>query len=507
MLLVFILAITCKQLEGQTKIDITYLSIDSAKYKVIDNQGIYGGEFNDIAFSHTTSRIFAGLNSLTSLYYTDDTANTWHSAFEKDSLYNGKGSGWIGSVDKVLTNDSGWVLAHSANREMDIFSSQISFSNGDSGSWKTAMNKQLLQNSGYLGREVSAITLTNYHAYVALGNYIVVIDKSNIDSTDIIDISKQGIAGIDSSFEISSIAVANNDSGYPMYIVVNNNAIGIDTLLYKYDGTFTQVVCPTNIGKLIQVFLPLQASGDTVFLTANDTSSSKNHVIYKSFDGGLNWNSISYNNANGYMMDVDYSQNWKTQYPASNGIVLIIPYNAYSLDMGITWDSMASQFKGIAFSPNNIDFVLACYKKSEIGTNGMKGTLTNRNDIGLNTVTIHQIKYFPGNENYAYAATQVGLGFTKNLTDTIPTYLKWEGDKGKIVAENQEFTALAIDKQDSNHIIAGSLHGFWVSSISIDSLKWLSDTSGFEVDSVIIKDMILIDSIAIAVTASYSSNL
>ncbi len=504
---IFALIINVEQLKSQNII-INNFDTSFAQYKIIDNQGIYGGEFIDVAFSHKTSRIFAGVNSLTSLYYSDDTASTWHSAFDTDSLYTNNGkSGWIGSVDKVLTNDSGWVLARSSIREYDLFGSEISFNNGDAGSWKTAMNKATLVSMGYLEREISAIALTNYHAYVALGNYIVTIDTSPIDtSLDVIDISKQNIPGIDSSYKINSLAVANKQTGYPLYFTLLNNTSVKDTLLYKYDGiTFTQVVCPADVNKLIQVYLPSQLSGDTIFLAAND--SLKNKRIYWSSNGGSTWNDISYPLATSYLMDVDYSENWKVQYPASNGIILFIPNSAYSIDIGASWETIAPQFKAIAFFLDDMNSVIACYKKSAFGSNGITGTLVDRRDVGLNTLKIHQIRYWPTNENIAYAASQVGLGYTTALTDTtIATYLKWESPYGKITADAQEFTAVAIEPTNADHIIAGSYRGFWLSTKNVDSLKWLN-TNGFEIDSVIIKDMLFIDSVTIAVTASIATDL
>ena len=60
--------------------------INSTKRQRI-NLGLYGGPTTDLTYSSQTgNRLFAGVESPSSLFYTDDGCQTWTSAFPEDSL-------------------------------------------------------------------------------------------------------------------------------------------------------------------------------------------------------------------------------------------------------------------------------------------------------------------------------------------------------------------------------------------------------------------------------------
>ena len=50
------------------------------------NIGLYGGYITDLTYSYQNKRLFATVESPASLFYSDDTANTWKPAYVYDSL-------------------------------------------------------------------------------------------------------------------------------------------------------------------------------------------------------------------------------------------------------------------------------------------------------------------------------------------------------------------------------------------------------------------------------------
>lgn len=432
----------------------TSKSCDTATIGSRKNLGIYGGECVDLTYSLTTNRLFAGVNSPASLFYSDDSAKTWHAAFSPDSLeYNCSLQGWGGGGLNVLTNTKGWVSVYTEQKAGILKSSVISFQNGDSGTWKTAVDQDLITSLGYPVQTPLNIGLTDYFMYTVSTQSIVMQDESGIKN--IISILSL-LSGLPPQSQIVSIAAANTPSGFPFYIVVdttgyNHQAKGI---LYHYDGTnFSPLTIPPPFNGLSAVFIPLSCTtSDTVFITGEDKLNL--YCSYRSFDGGNTWKDISF--LNQCISAVDYSPFWATK------IKLFTSGKAYSDNFGDTWNLISTnQFTSAAILPLNEQYIVGSkYKGVEISETGPTGSFSIANNYGLEAVEINKLSRSK-NKSIFYIATKAGLAYTTAyLVDSISPFDKWRAPYGEFpvsgINDIGGVYSVAIDPTDSLHIIIGT---------------------------------------------------
>ncbi len=482
--------------------------VDTTKIYRFDNGGLYGGTAADLTYT-PTNRLFSGIETPASLFASDDGATTWYQVFDNDSLeYANETRGWSGKAEKILANQSGWVAVETNRPDLKYSSVAISFSNGDTNTWKTAVDQTLLNNWGKGTQAVTSIGLSDYYLLAALGPYIVKINSGSINpNTDVTDILTS-INGLQSTSTINSIALANATSGYPYYIAIDEQGSpgGYYRLLYKNDGiAFTKIVLPSTLTGIQSVYThPNQVTGDTIFITGYDDVNKK-YKIYSSFDSGINWIDISYSSATTYLSDVDYSLNWNLS--ASNNLVLIIPGNAISKDLGNSWEIMSDTiYHANAIKPDDINTVVGSNKVVEISTTGPSGSFTKTPSYGLEALAINKIARTES-EKYFYIATKNGLGYTSAYLDTnVIAGAKWSSPYGEfpMISDTINFGAVAIDPTDSLHVIAGSGYGFYTSTTGPNGFMRIVP-SGFSTNDPQVKDVVFINhTTAIAVTGGDS---
>ncbi len=484
-----------------------------------NNLGIYGGIANDITYNNN-GRLFANCAAPASLFISDDTAKTWYKAFPRDSMEFECGTrGWGGGGRIALSNQKNWVAEFTNDTYGDISAAVISFQNGDTGTWHTAMDGVLFEQMGYTNGKVFNIGMSDYYLYTLFKNYIVRIDTGKIDSSDIINIYNR-ITSIDSSASLISIAVANTASGYPFYVVIDSSGSTEaypNGQLYKYDGSiFTKIPIPSTIRGLSKVFThQAQITGDTIFISGKNSSSKP--YVYRSFDGGSTWTNIT-QSPNFDLIDVNYSPNWVSQMPASNGLILINSWFYISKDMGITWSKspyLPELFVkvpyAVAIHPADTNLVVC---SSVLGlhtsTGGITGTYTKALNDGLEAALVRKIVHNK-NETEFYLGTSSGLAYTtKYKDDAVVGIDKWMAPNGKFPIDSTNLTggasAVAIDQDDSAHVIAGYNAGFFVSSTGPDGFQKIV-VSGYLSNSSITKDIEFISSdIVLSVTGSSTRN-
>ncbi len=427
------------------------------------NLGIYAASVNDLSFSKKTNRIFASVVAPASLFYSDDSCHTWHTPFPIDSLeYNCGERGWGGSGIKLLTNSIGWIALQTHADEGLLNSSAISFSNGDSGTWKTAMDSYLLSQYGYTDSLVNGIGLSDYYMFSLMGPYITRISNATFNPiTDIIDV-RNYISGININSRVYSIAIANNSNGYPYYVAIDTLGTNPDLCqLYRYDGTnFSKINLPSTIDGIKNVFTHIgQSIGDTIFIsgtkTLNDTA-----FLFRSYDSGTSWTEIDKGE---YLSKVDYSDAWKTIMPQSNGLVLYSGTKAVhiSKDLGNFWSPSLNPYSTL----NNFDtlFVIAQDTNGGIlqSVNGTNGNFVNNGNTGLEAVQVIQIAR-NASKTIFYVATSAGLAYTTAyLNNSIEPYQKWIPPYGIFVVpistggSKLMTSCVAIDPLDSSHVIVG----------------------------------------------------
>ncbi len=482
--------------------------VDTTKIYRFDNGGLYGGTAADLTYT-PTNRLFSGIETPASLFASDDGATTWYQVFDNDSLeYANETRGWSGKAEKILANQSGWVAVETNRPDLKYSSVAISFSNGDTNTWKTAVDQTLLNNWGMSTQAVTSIGLSDYYLLAALGPYVVKINSGPINpNTDIINILTL-INGLQSTSTINSIALANSPNLYPYYIAIDEQGSpgGYYRLLYKNDGiAFTKIVLPSTLTGIQSVYThPFQNTGDTIFITGYDDVNKK-YKIYRSFDAGINWTDISYSSATTFLSDVDYSLNWNLS--ASNNLVLIIPGNAISKDLGNSWEIMSDTiYHANAIKPDDINTVVGSNKVVEISTTGPSGSFTKTPSYGLEALAINKIARTES-EKYFYIATKNGLGYTSAYLDTnVIAGAKWSSPYGEfpMISDTINFGAVAIDPTDSLHVIAGSGYGFYTSTTGPNGFMRIVP-SGFSTNDPQVKDVVFINhTTAIAVTGGDS---
>lgn len=477
----------------------------------LDNGGLYGGSSADLSYSSSTGRLFSGIETPASLFISDDGANTWYPAFDNDSLeFGSKSKGWSGKATRILSNQKGWVAVQCNNPKGKYSSAVISYKNGDTLSWRTAIDPKRLTewDSTFTFHHISAIALSDYYLVAALGPFIVRIDTGKINLlTDVSNILTTSF-NFPAKSIINSIAVSNKSTAYPYYIAVDENgdANGYNCRLIRYNGiVFTELSLPANLNGIRTVFThPTQTKGDTLFVTGIDINSSE-YKIYRSFDSGANWTDVSYPSATTFLSDMDYSPNWNLT--ASNNAILIIPGNAISKDLGSTWETLGNGHSANAIDPTNLNTIVGSGKAIEKSTTGTSGNFVKTPNDGLEALEVNKLARTESKSVF-YIATKTGLGYTTAYLDTnVSAAQKWQSPYGEfpLISDSIHFGAVAIDPTDSMHVIAGSPYGFYVTQTGPTGFSAILPTN-FTSNNPQVHDIaILNNTIAIAVTGGDSA--
>ncbi len=478
-----------------------------------NNLGLYGGTSFELSYT-SGGRLFS---SVQFLYYTDDTCSTWKHAFPNDSLvFDCNNRGWEGQANKILSNTKSWVAVHTISNTGNITASVVSFSEGDSGSWKTAMDPTLLSEYGYSVNKVTAIGLSDYFVYTGLGPVITLTDTVAIDTLKhIIDISS-AISGITDSANIIAIAAANHPSGFPFYILVDTSGAGgiNGGILYKYNGSvFSLLSFPSEIKIVDKIFThPHNILGDTLFISGLDSLNES--LVFKSYNGGSTWVEITYNGTYGSfgLSDVDYSAVWKSSAPTGDGIILNCSGVYVSDDLGNTWKTAGLPAAGLAVNPSDINTVAKSFSlKVNMSSTGITGTYAKKKNEGLDAVIVFKISRTKKKGAF-YLATNMGMAYTSAYNDNnVDPFDKWKAPYGEFplnsiqLSSSEMLKTVAINPYDSLNVITGSNKGFYVTQIGskgfglvspsgymdhfvndiefIDSLSAVAVCGGNEVDS------------------------
>ena len=436
------------------------------------NMGLYGGSSLDLTYNYNNKRLFAAISSPASLFYTDDTCKTWSRAFPDDSLEYGCGRGWGGRAVRVLSNMHGWVAVQTSQEAGTLNALVISYDDG--ATWTTAMDGWMLQQLGLQSQNTSGMSLTDYYMFCLNGKYITKMNNGGPvnPATDVMDITS-AIAGIGSTAIVKGIAVANNSNGYPFYAIVDSSGQfgNMPCPLYRYDGTtFTRITLPGTIQGVISVFThPNQPLGDTIVIVGMGMGGMQ---MFRSFDAGATWSSITSPGGNFQLSDVDYSPDWVSSMPQSNGMLMIIPGSAMSTDLGATWTTIGLQNNGGAMHPSDVNLVVGTMGRGvAVSTTGPAGPYAIANNYGLEAVLIKKISR-TSSKGMFYLATRAGLAYTTAYMDNaVAGFDKWNAPYGMFpvpnVGDDAGISAVVINPDDSLNVIAGYSNGFAVTTTGV----------------------------------------
>ncbi|MBN1198007.1 MAG: hypothetical protein JXA23_01555, partial [Bacteroidales bacterium] len=329
------------------------------------NLGLYGGRpIPDLTICPTNNRLFAAVESPVSVFYSDDQAVNWQMAFPVDSLeYNSDQQGWGGGGVQLVANSIGWVAVRTMQQGGRLNAAVISYSEGDAGTWKTAVDEYILQTLIGAGERgsVTSIALSDSWLFAGIGNFLIrsrESDPINI-SSDIFDLTSY-LTGLTENGKSISLAISNNLTGFPVYFIIDSLGCNCGQL-YKFDGSSVALVTtPNGSDSIMSVLMhPASTMGDTLVINVKTGSHTMQNFI--SLNGGTTWTDITFSDG-GYLTDFDYSPLWSL--PASDNAILLIPGGALSKDLGATWDTVSGETYNDAMAVDPADplSIFACSK-------------------------------------------------------------------------------------------------------------------------------------------------
>ena len=430
-----------------------------------ENVGIFGGPSSDLTFSGINNRVFAAVDSPATLFYSDDTCQTWIPAFPFDSLeYDLGNRGWGGGSLHVLTNQKGWVAAMTGNLTPQHSASVISYDNGNT--FQTAIDPYLFEKLIPVPKQVTAIGMSDHYLYTALENVLVRQNDTTPFGPDMMIVDIDTLTGIPSGSHIGWIAVSNDVSGYPVYFVVNLQS-GENKLFKDWGGVIFELAgFPTDVYPDNVFTHPDKITGDTVFVSARNIVTQQQY-IFRSLSGGFGWTDITPNSYSFPISDADFSQLWIPSMPLSDGMRLSLPGGLISDDLGNSWlgPGMNLQSFPIATGPDDTDLILGSNITGVAKSiSGITGLFENTSNIGFENINVNDF----ATDGYSvyYVATDAGLAYTgEYFNQGVNGYLQWIAPNGIFpimeVYDENGITAVAVDPFNSNHVICGGSTGLF----------------------------------------------
>lgn len=492
-----------------------------------ENLGIYGGNFSDIEFSKVSNRIFGGTTNFYGLYFTQDSGDTWHRAYLKDSLMKDCATyGWGGPVYKVLANAKGWIATHNLGIQRTGVA-LINFNDGDSLSWRAFADSISLSSYGYKVGIVSDIYLSDYFAYASIDQLITMTNK---DTTIVIDVSSYSNYAPKSS--ILSLAASNSASGYPIYLVVDTNSlttnlpslqIGNGELFYKLlKDTLIQIPLHTadanTIAQLTKVFIS-PFNDDTLYLNGLDSNQAR--TIFIADTSTLIFKDLFYGNSFKIQLGkISYSNYWKDI--ESNTILYSNDLKIQSVN-GSNWLyknylQVYDSFEDSLYLNGIQHDVYYVYGTNRGLNRNFASTDAVRKNTYLENISVFNINPGP-NKAFYYLATSAGLAYTEAYNNnTILNTEKWKSPYGKFpvhVNHTNGFSVVSINPYDTLNVIAGIkvyddinfTSGF---SVTLNGVNGFTNVkpSGWGPQSGTVLDIHFIDSTTIiAISGIYSHEM
>lgn len=485
------------------------------------NLGLYGGHALDLTYCNTNNRLFGAVETPGSLFYSDDHGANWTRPFPLDSMEYASGQrGWGGGGRKIFTNSKGWVAVRTAQSGGTLTSAVISFDEGDVNTFATAMDRVMLQNinPAYNAMAVTGIGLSDHYMYIGLEKYLVRHNDTSTYSTYNVVAQTDTIPGIGTDYVIRDMAVANDPSGYPVYMVLSSsNQTG--GKIYKFDGVRFSPVPLTSVyafpHTIDAVFThPAHYDGDTIVASLRDTFSS-NIFVFLSTDAGSSWTNITPSSGSNWPLhSADYSPSWVASMPLSEGLRLSFPGGGVSDDLGATWSSHVLPDNAMATYPTDLSRVCGSYGRGvAFSTSGAEGPFTIAANDGFAAIGITKIAQSSG---IYYVSTNGGLGYTEAYFDpSVVGADKWRAPYGEFpiagVGDDGGVTAVTVSPTDPMHVIAGHNNGFSVTTTGnagftqITPTGWNTDNDHMDIRVMDVK--FITDQLAIAVTGTGSNVL
>lgn len=476
------------------------------------NLGLYGGYIIGLAHSVNNKRLFAATESPYGLFQSDDTGNTWMTSYPLDSLFYDCGNrGWGGYSRKLMSNTHNWVAASNQT------SCMISFKGGDNGSWHTAIDKYYMDSVlNKPATNIEDFSITDHYIYVSFGTNVLINDTIPFATSDVYTIGSQILVNGNNNPRCDNISAANSSSGFPVYLGIYYNSQEEDAELYSFNGSLsTKINLPITHCSVNKIMVhPASSTGDTLFIQITDSTDNDRQKLYLSKNGGSTWVDVTtpiINNGHYPMQfSIDYSPNWLTITPLGNGAVLYADNQYYSKDLGSTWISLAGDFP-YTILPDTIEAYLSSSAYGVVfGINVTSTNLSLQKNKNLSAIQIKKIARSKGKHVF-YLATESGLAYTSAYVDSNVAYVdKWKAPYGDFPITingslDNSVTCVAVDLNDSLHVITGNRHGLCVSTTGPNGFQAAAYPGAWSEKDVY--DIEFINSnIIIAITGSENNN-
>lgn len=479
------------------------------------NLGLYGGAAIDLTYCTTNSRLFAAVNTPGSVFYTDDSCQTWIRPFPTDSLeYHFAQRGWAGGARKIFANAKGWVAVQTAEQGGTLTAEVLSYAEGDSGTFFTAIDPYLLhQINPMYNANVTASALSDHYLFVGMQQFLIRLNDTIPLAESCIIARTDTISGIGSDYNILGLASPNDSSGYPLYLILGS---GSTAEVYKLDtiNGFTKLTVTGTPYQAEGVFThPAQITGDTVFVTLKITAT-QTRKVYRSLDGGTTWTEITPGYGTQWPLhSADYSANWVASMPSSNGLRISFPGGGVSDDLGATWSVHVLPDNAMATLPTDPQFVAGAYGRGvATSSSGPAGVFTIQDNYGMSAVAISKIRH---SGTVYYVATNAGLGYTTAYFDgSVAPFDKWNAPYGDFpvgtVGGDRGVSAVALSPTDPLHVVAGHMDGFSVTTTGPTGFSGVVPAgwnSSANYDQSVRDIQFVTDQIVVAVTGSGSNEL
>ena len=469
------------------------------------NLGLYGGQVLDMAFDEVNGIVLAAVAAPQSVFISADSGLTWMPAFETDSLEFITGSSVRGFGGRAMQVESseGYSYARTSQEAGTLTGSQVS---EDGMNWRTLLDPYMAGNllRAEFGNStnpgpmnIASLAARGPLALVGAGEYVFRTTDAGI-TWDISQVPPAGVPGEETS--VKELGVRADDStGASFYVIVGAGFNPGGGGFYRTeDGeTFTQifVTLGSDTAEAVMSLAVHPQAGDTLWVSAVSPANQAMNGVYRSYDAGDTWTRVYELSGAGFLApSVTLYQD--SAYPGPDNLRLfLVGADEYSDDLGDSWtkfvplnDPSSSRVSAANAALGHIPGTDVYFSQGDgapaRSTDGLEGSYAFV-PTGMEGITIWDIAQVPNEMDKVYLATSVGIAYTSKFTDTtLTSTAKWAPPYGNYPINppnggNTAFTAIAIDPENTSHVVAANGNGIFVTENGgFDNEDWSATAYG-----------------------------
>ncbi|MFQ5626023.1 MAG: T9SS type A sorting domain-containing protein, partial [Methyloligellaceae bacterium] len=451
------------------------------------NLGLYGGYALDMAYDEVNDVMLAAVAAPQSLFMSTDSGVTWSAVFPIDSLefVTDNVTRGFGGRGMQVEASQGYCYSRTSQEAGTLTGAQVS---EDGQNWRTLLDAYLIRElvkDRYPGahdgpRAVNVMSSNGPIALVASENFVFrTADAGQTWSISVVPDTTALNAMTSVNLLCLRRGEANENSFYTILGGDPFNPVG--RLFRTENGVdFTQlhIISGADTAKVIVDVVSHPTNSDTLWVATADMTPGLNG-LWRSYDAGNTWSQLSL--PAGHGMGIKLKLYQETALPGTDNIRLVaVGENRYSDDLGDNWtdfsptddpfvDRVSSANAGLGHIPNTDIYFGQGDASPSRSSNGLGGTYYFV-PTGIEGITIWKIAQIPNEPDKVYLATSAGLAYTSSFTDTnVVSTAKWASPYGNypinpVGGGNLGFTAIAINPDNTSHIVAANGNALFVST-------------------------------------------